>query len=64
MATSKGLLGSATTKEELRKGINQYFYSEYYVITDDNEVYNTKTGKTLTGYRVIFKRNRWRFEIT
>lgn len=30
-------------KSDLEKMINEYFYSESYIITEDNKVYNKKT---------------------
>lgn len=55
------LVCSAGSKEDLQKMINEYYYSENYIITDEGKIYNTKTDKTLDG-KVVFKKNRWRFE--
>jgi hypothetical protein len=57
------ILASAGSKDDLEKMINEYYYSTNYIITEDNKVYNTKVEKTLTSVKVIFKRNRWRFEM-
>lgn len=38
---------SAPTKEELIKMINEYFYSDNCTITDDGEIYITKTEQAL-----------------
>jgi len=52
------LIASAGTKEEM---INEYYFSKNYVITDQNEVYNTVKEKVLDGVKVENKKNRWRF---
>lgn len=56
------LVISAGSKEKLQESINQYFYSENYVITDDNRVYNTQNQKYLDSFIVKLTRKRWRFE--
>lgn len=56
------LIASAGTIEQLEKMINQYFYSTSYKI-DGEQVTNTKTGKTLDGYKVTVKKPRYRFEL-
>lgn len=40
-------IASSNTKEELLKLINQYYYSTNCIITEANEVVNTKLNKTL-----------------
>ena len=55
------LIASAGTKEDLEKMINEYYFSTNYIITDNNEVYNTKKECVLDGAKVEFKRNRWKF---
>jgi hypothetical protein len=57
----KKLIASAGTIEQLEKLINQYFFSTSYKI-DGEHVTNTKTGKTLDGYKVTAKKSRYRFE--
>ena len=54
---------SASTKADLEKLINNYFLSENYVITDDNKVYNTKTGKYWSSETaiVVEKKGKWQF---
>ena len=54
---------SAATKSDLEKQINRYFYSENYIITDDNRVYNTKMGKYYPSESaiVVEKKGRWQF---
>lgn len=40
------LIASAVTKEDLEKMINEYYFSTNYIITENNDVYNTKcSGK-------------------
>jgi hypothetical protein len=54
---------SASTKEDLEKQINNYFLSKNYVITEDNRVYNTNTGKYFSSesYIVVERKNRYQF---
>lgn len=52
---------STNNKEDLEKMINQYFYSENYIITDDNRVYNRKTEKYLDDFIIQEKKSRWSF---
>ena len=52
---------STATKADLEKMINEYFYSENYVTTDDNRVYNNKLNKHLDGYIIQEKKSRWSF---
>ena len=56
------LIASAITKEELEKIINEYYFSNNYIITEDNKIYNMKKEIYLESVQVTFKRNRWRFE--
>lgn len=55
------LIASAGTKEELGKMINEYYFSTNYIITENNEIYNTKKECVLDSVKVEFKRNRWKF---
>lgn len=48
-------------KSDLEKMINEYFYSENYIITEDNKIYNKKLDKYLTGHIVQEKKGRWQF---
>jgi len=58
-------VGSDISKEKLEDGINKYFYSTGYIITEDNKVYNTLKKKYLDRYIVVVKGGRWQFrEIT
>lgn len=52
---------STNNKEDLEKMINQYFYSENYIITEDNRVYNRKTEKYLDSFIIQEKKSRWSF---
>lgn len=58
----KKLLASAASLEDLAKIINDYFYSKNYIIQPGGSIYNTKTKKTLTNYRVRKASDRFRFE--
>lgn len=58
------LIVSAATKEELENQINKYFFSKNYTITDNMEVFNKVKNKVLDGFKVIIKKDRWRFERT
>ncbi len=55
------LIASATSKEDLEVMINKYYFSSNYIITEKNEVYNTKKQCVLGGVKVEVKKNRWRF---
>ena len=57
------LVASAGDKKDLEKMINEFYFSENYIITEDNKLYNTKKEKYLDSVQVTFKRKRWRFEI-
>ena len=52
---------SAPTKEGLEKLINDFYCSKNYIITEDNTIYNTKTGKTVDTMTIKVKKNRWQF---
>ena len=54
---------SAPTKEELQTMINRYFFSESYIITDDNKVYNTKLNRYYPEEAAIIveRKGRWQF---
>ena len=54
------LIASAGTKEDLEKIINEYYFSTNYIITENNDVYNTKNECTLDNVNVEVKKNRWR----
>ena len=56
------LVGSSNSKEGLEKIINDYLYSSNWIIKDNLDLYNTKLEKVSSNYRIIQKKNRWRFE--
>ena len=56
------IIASAPTKEKLEKMINEFYASENYIITEENEVYNKKLNKTLDSVKVTYKRKRFYFE--
>ncbi len=55
------LIASAANKEALEGMINKYYSSQNYIITENNEIYNTKKQCILDGVKVEVKGNRWRF---
>ena len=55
------LIASAGTKEDLEKMINEYYFSTNYIITENNDVYNTKKECTLDSVKVENKLIRFRF---
>lgn len=58
----KKLIASAGTIQDIETMINKYFYSSNYHVNGE-KIENSKTGKTLENYRVIKKKNRFRFEL-
>ena len=61
MAKYGKIIASASTKERLEKLINDYYYSNNWVITDNNEVYNTLTTRFMIGKVVVNKKGRYQF---
>ena len=57
------LLATSPTKKRLLQLINEYFYTNNCIITDDNKVFNTKLNRILDGYKIIEVKNRFRFEL-
>ena len=57
------LLATSPTKKRLLQLINEYFYTNNCIITDDNKVFNTKLNRVLDGYKIIEVKNRFRFEL-
>ena len=51
-------IATAPTKEKLLKLINEYYYTTNCIITESNEVVNTKLNKTLG----VVKQVKGRFE--
>ena len=56
------LVGTSSTKEGLEKIINEYLYSTNWIIKENLDLYNTKLEKVSSNYRIVQKKNRWRFE--
>ena len=52
-------IGTSTSKEGLQNLINKYFYSENWIITDNNEAYNTKLNKFLDNHIIKVSKGRW-----
>ena len=46
------LIATSSDKENLKKLINRYFYSNDYTITDDNRLYNTKSDGYLDDFKI------------
>lgn len=61
--TNTGIIASSPTKEGLAKLINKFFFSENWVITDDNTIFNTKLNRCSETHYVENKRNRWYFKM-
>ena len=61
MAKYGKLIASATTKEKLEKLINEYYYSNNWVITDNNMIYNTLKDRFSIGTIVVLKKGRYQF---
>lgn len=60
----KKVLISCPTRNQLEKKINEYFYSECYIITDDLKIYNYKMDAFCDyHYSVRLSRGRWQFII-
>lgn len=55
---------SCPTLKELEKKINEYFYSDSYIITDDLKVYNYKMDKFIDyHFSVRQSRGRWQLVV-
>ncbi len=57
------IIASAGTKEKLQELINQFYCSENWIIDTGNKIFNTKLKKFATGVRIVYAKNRWRFEM-
>ena len=55
------LIASAKNKNDLEEMINKYYFSSSYIITENNEDYNTKRERVLESVKVENKKGRWRF---
>lgn len=53
---------SCPTLKELEKKINEYFYSECYIITDDLKIYNYKLDK-YCDYHFSVRQSRGRWQL-
>jgi len=61
------LIASSASKKGLEKLINKHFYSYFYVILNDNSLFNPaynreKNNEINQKYCVVEKKGRWRFE--
>ena len=54
---------SCNTLKELERKINEYFYSEHYIITDDLQVYNYKVDKFIDYHFRVRQSNRGRWQL-
>lgn len=61
MAKYGKIIASASTKERLEKLINDYYYSNNLVITDNNMIYNTLQDRFLIRAGVVLKKGRYQF---
>ena len=57
----KTLLASAGSKNKLQKMINDFYFSDSWIIDAENKLFNTKQNKFASGVRVENKGKRWRF---
>lgn len=57
----KTLLASAGSKNKLQKMINDFYYSDNWIIDAENNIFNTKQNKFASGVKVENKGKRWRF---
>ena len=57
------LIASSDSKEELTKLINEFYSSENCVITEENQIFNSKLNRILSRVKVVYLRKRWRFEM-
>ena len=53
---------SCPTLKELEKKINEYFYSDGYIITDDLKIYNYKLDK-YCDYHFSVRQSRGRWQL-
>lgn len=57
----KTLLASAGSKNKLQKMINDFYFSDSWIIDAENNIFNTKQNKFASGVKVENKGKRWRF---
>ena len=57
------LICTAPTKEKLLILINEFYRSKYYIITEDNKVYNTYLNMFIDNGIIEFKNNKYYYRI-
>jgi len=57
----KTLLASAGSKNKLQKMINEFYFSDNWIIDEENKIFNTELNKFASGVKVEKKGKRWRF---
>lgn len=55
------LLASAGNKKNLQKMINDFYFSDNWIIDEENKIFNTEQNKFASGVKVENKGKRWRF---
>ena len=60
----KTLFASAGSKNKLQKMIDDFYYSENWIIDEEHNLFNTKLNKFANGVKVENKGNRWKFLMT
>lgn len=55
------LIASAGNKKSLQKLINEFYFSDNWIIDEENKIFNTKLNKFASGVKVENKGKRWRF---
>lgn len=66
MKTQAQLLGSASSLEGINKIVNEYFFSDKSLIEkepDKEWQIKRKDGSAYSDLRVVYKKNRYRFEL-
>lgn len=54
-------LATAGSKENIQKIVNQYFYTNNYIINDNNNIIHLQTGECLDNFKIELKKGRWIF---
>ena len=54
-------LATSGSKENIQKLVNQYFYTNNYIIDDNNNIIHSQTGKCLDNFKIECKKGRWIF---
>lgn len=55
------LIASAGNKKNLQKMINDFYFSDSWIIDAENKLFNTKQNKFASGVKVENKGKRWIF---